>query len=263
MAEVLSKKEYWDEVLSQAKLPRIIDDNIYNYRVTIDFIHPVLKELPQAHLLEIGAGSSAWLPYFHKKYNLSVSGLDYSEIGCKLLEENLKLLHVPFGDIIHDDIFKWNSDKKYDIIFSYGVIEHFSQPEEILKICFDHLNPGGKIITLVPNLQGIVGFITKTILPDIYKIHKVISLTELRKMHLTLGFSEIKSNYVGTFTLAVIPWVKSNSILLKQKYLLGKVIFKGIRILNDVLTFLLKITGTKRTSKNFSPYVISIMRKDA
>lgn len=256
----LSRKEYWDDVLREAKLPRIVDDKAYNYKVTIDFIDAVLKERPQAHLLEIGAGSSAWLPYFHKKYNLPVSGLDYSEIGCKILEENLKLLRVPFEDIINEDIFKWSSDKKYDIIFSYGVIEHFNQPEDILKICLDHLKPGGIIITLIPNLQGIMGLLTKTILPEIFKIHKVISLAELRKMHLELGFTEIKSDYVGTFTLSVIPWTKSHSVFLHQHNILGKVILKALGGINRISQFIMETLGINKASKSFSPYVVSIMR---
>jgi 2-polyprenyl-3-methyl-5-hydroxy-6-metoxy-1,4-benzoquinol methylase len=260
MQGTLSKKEYWDDVLREAKLPRIVDDTACNYKVTIDFIDAVLRERPQAHLLEIGAGSSAWLPYFHKKYNLRVSGLDYSEVGCRILEENLKLLHVPFEEIINEDIFKWNSDERYDIIFSYGVIEHFNEPKEILKICRDHLKPRGIIITLIPNLQGIMGFLTKTFLPEIFKIHKVISLTDLRKMHLELGLTEIRSDYVGTFAVTVIPWTKGESVFLRRENVLGKLTLKAIGGVNKISQLILRTLAITRTSKTFSPYIVSIMR---
>src|SRR5689334_3068852 len=100
----LSTQLYWNEVLADAQLPRVNNPEVYRYKVTMDFIDEHLKNRGYKNLLEVGCGSSGWLPYFAKKYNLEVSGIDYSEIGCKLAEENLKMLDIKYEKIICKDI---------------------------------------------------------------------------------------------------------------------------------------------------------------
>ena len=211
--------------------------------------------------MEIGAGSSGWLPYFANKYRLKVSGLDYSEIGCKLAIENLRLLNIDFDEIICQDIFEWQGDKKYDVIFSYGVVEHFENPERILKICYDHLSPDGIIITLVPNLRGVMGKWSQKYVPEIFKIHKVISREELTSLHQQAGFQNIKTDYAGTFSIGVIPWIRSDHFLFKEKSLLRKISLLSISGISKVSSLINRAFGVNKPSEKWSPYLISIMRK--
>lgn len=257
----LSTREYWDTVLEGANLPRINSPKDYNYYVTMKFVDSVLKNANKKTFLEIGAGSSGWLPYFAQKYGYKVSGLDYSEIGCKIAEKNLKLLDIKYDEIICEDIFKWKSDQKFDVIFTYGVVEHFEHPEDIIKICYDHLNQDGIIITLVPNILGLIGILSRIFVLDIYKMHKVISCETLSQIHLNAGFKEIKTNYVGTFSLAVIPWARSKWFLFKKGSIQRKMTMGIIWVFNNVISNFFKIIRLEIPTRFFSPYVISIMRK--
>jgi len=72
----------------------------------MNFIDDIIKSSDYKTFIEIGCGSSGWLPYFAKKYGLLVSGLDYSEVGCRLAEENLKMQNIQYGEIICKDIFE-------------------------------------------------------------------------------------------------------------------------------------------------------------
>lgn len=260
--ERLSSKAYWDSVLSGAALPRIHTARTYNYRVVMHFVDEILRYENKKTFLEIGCGSSGWLPYFAQTYGYTVSGLDYSEVGCRIAEENLRMQGIPYGEIHCQDLFHWQSDKKYDVIFSYGVVEHFDRPEAAIRIAADHLSPGGLLITLVPNLQGFMGFLGRRIVPEIYRMHKVISREALIRDHEACGLTKVKADYAGTFAIGVIPWSRSSSWLLRPTSPWRRFSLKGIAILDRVLTVVLKSLGREFPSRIASPYIIAIMRKN-
>jgi 2-polyprenyl-3-methyl-5-hydroxy-6-metoxy-1,4-benzoquinol methylase len=259
----LSEKEYWDKVLADAQLPRLNSKKNYSYSVTMKFIHEVIFNKSYKTFLEVGCGSSGWLPYFATKYDFVVSGLDYSEIGCKLALKNLQMQNIDFDEIICKDILesKVTNGKKYDIVFSYGVIEHFNNPQEIIKIFYDLVNTNGIIITLIPNLNGFPGLISRIFVKDIYLMHKVISKSQLRSYHETNGFVSIKSNYAGIFSLAVIPWVRSKVLVFKGDNLLRKFALKLIFYFDFLLSAIFKFIRIDMPSELFSPYVICIAKK--
>jgi 2-polyprenyl-3-methyl-5-hydroxy-6-metoxy-1,4-benzoquinol methylase len=257
--DILSTVDYWNLVLKDAKLPRV--NHPKQYYITMNFIDEVLKLERKKTFMEIGAGSSGWLPYFAQKYGYRVSGLDYSEVGCKLARQNLTMLHIDHDEVLCQDLFDWHSDKKYDIIFSYGVIEHFENPQKVIRIFKEHLNTDGIIITLIPNLRGLMGTWSRCFVPDIYKIHKVISKEELIQFHLSNGFKDLKSDYAGTFSFTVIPWIRSNHFLFKENSIRRKVSLFIIAALNKVFSAIDRTLHLNLSSEYFSPYVISIMRK--
>jgi 2-polyprenyl-3-methyl-5-hydroxy-6-metoxy-1,4-benzoquinol methylase len=257
----LSKQEYWDNVLSAAKLPRINSRSTYNYRVTMDFVDSILAGNNYKTFLEVGCGSSGWLPYFAKKYNFKVSGIDYSEAGCRICEENLRIQGIDYDEIICKDLFEIDKgfEKKYDVIFSYGVIEHFKNADEVVAIMKSLLNKGGIMITLVPNLNGIVGAISKTFLREIYDMHIVFTEAELKSVHASNNMEVVKSNFVGMFTPAVIPFANSKNRLFRS-HTWGKLILKSVSAVNKAFTFLYKVIPVNWPSKLYSPYIICIAK---
>jgi len=257
----LSTQSYWDEVLAAAELPRINTPRAYHHRITMEYIDKYLSSNKYSTLLEIGCGSSGWLPYFAKRYHLKVSGLDYSEVGCRLAEENLKMLSIDYGEIICNDLLapECTGGKKYDVIFSYGVIEHFEEPEKIIRIFNSLLNEGGIIITLVPNLNGFMGWISRYYVPAIFKIHKVISAVDLKRYHQVNGLKSLKTGYAGTFTLDVVPLVKSERFKRTNRW--SKFRFGLLSKTNRLFTKLISTLRIDLPSRQFSPYIIAIAKK--
>jgi 2-polyprenyl-3-methyl-5-hydroxy-6-metoxy-1,4-benzoquinol methylase len=259
----LSTVDYWDTVLEAAQLPRLNTKNVYRFKVTMDFIDEYLKNSNYKTLLEVGCGSSGWLPYFAKKYNLKVSGIDYSEIGCRLAEENLKMQNINYGEIICKDIFESNctNGKKYDIVFSYGVIEHFENAEEVVRLFSTFLNPGGLIVTLVPNLKGAMGALSRYFVKDIYDMHIVIDVNKLKSMHKTDKLELLKCNYAGTFTFSVLPLIRSKKWLFKEDSIQRKISTFSIDIADKLITKLFTLININLPSEYFSPYVICVAKK--
>jgi 2-polyprenyl-3-methyl-5-hydroxy-6-metoxy-1,4-benzoquinol methylase len=259
-ASTLSEKDYWDHVLENAHLPRLNSDELYGYRITMDYIHEVLKDSKGKSFLEIGCGSSGWLPYFKKRYNLKISGLDYSKVGCSIAEENLRLQGLPFDEIYCKDFLEkdFSLPKRFNFIFSYGVVEHFKDTEEVLAIFAQLLEPGGVMITLVPNLNGLNGYVTKTLMPEIYAIHKIINNKELASFHRGIGLKVLKSNYVGTLSLAVLPFANSTNWFLRKNTFRRKAFLKLVSVLDRGFSAFFKFTGINIPSQLFSPYIICI-----
>jgi 2-polyprenyl-3-methyl-5-hydroxy-6-metoxy-1,4-benzoquinol methylase len=264
-SSTLSEKEYWDSVLEKAELPRLNSDKLYGYRVTMDFIHEVLKNNQGKNFLEIGCGSSGWLPYFQRRYDLKISGLDYSSVGCSIAEENLKILKIPFEEIYCNDFLEesFTLSKRFDFIFSYGVVEHFNDTAAVLSIFAELLTPGGKLITLVPNLNGFNGFVTKQLMPDIYAIHKIIDNKQLMSYHRQNGLRVIKSNYVGTLSLAVLPFANGKNWLLKNGTFRRKFFLKSVAILDSIFSKIFQTFKINIPSKLLSPYIICVASKEA
>jgi len=257
--EKLSSKEYWNEVLQNTRLPILVKDTEYGTWLQDVFFGKILTDGNYSTLMEVGAGSSGWLPYLAKKYNLFVSGLDYSEVGCEICEKNLQYLEVQYDKIICRDIFNWESDDSYDIIISFGVIEHFDNPEVILRICKKHLSKGGLIITIIPNLNGLAGKIVKLFLPEVYKMHKVINLNQLNSLHQAAGFGKIRSDYTGLIYPLVFPWVsKKDGIFFKENTYIRKMTLYFINLSNVFITKILRLLKVNPSSEILSPFVIYV-----
>jgi 2-polyprenyl-3-methyl-5-hydroxy-6-metoxy-1,4-benzoquinol methylase len=257
----LTSKDYWDEILKKAELPRVNTSATYTHGVTMRFIEPFIRGMGFRTLLEIGCGSSGWLPYFAREYGLRVSGLDYSEIGCQLARKNLAMLEIPYDEVICSDVLQWNSTEKYDIIFTYGVIEHFQSAGEILTICHNHLNDGGMIITLVPNIHGPMKLLNSYFAPGILAMHVRYTCESLRDVHFKAGFVDVATKYVGHFSLGMVPWEKVEKWPFTPNSFSRKVSFKVLNALDKLLHKTWSTLGWDARSRSLSPYIISVMRK--
>ncbi len=229
----------------------------------MDYIHQEILGSDAKTFLEVGCGASGWLPYFASKYRLLVSGLDYSEVGCRLAEENLRMQGIQFGNIFYNDLFSENctNGKTYDIIFTYGVIEHFVRPQQVIHALARLLNPGGLIITLVPNLNGMMGLLSRIFVKDVFEMHKVINKAKLLSYHTCNGLKNLKTGYVGMISVGVIPWEKSSVALFKPDSWLRWFSLKVVRMIEFLAEAFCKRFPFQIPTPFFSPYIITIAQK--
>jgi 2-polyprenyl-3-methyl-5-hydroxy-6-metoxy-1,4-benzoquinol methylase len=135
-------------------------------------------------LIEIGAGGSEWLPVISEAYGFRVYGLDYSEEGCMRARKNLKETKLK-GEIICSDMF--NPPKtllnKFDVVCSFGLVEHFTDTTAAINACAKYLKPKGIIVTLIPNMTGLNGFFYKLLNKDVFNTHVPLTLNQLSQSH--------------------------------------------------------------------------------
>jgi len=96
-------------------------------------------------VLEVGAGSGFFLSQLKKK-NRSLTGL---ELNGKAIEHAKSLGIELKKELVQDHA--QNHPGEYDIICSFQVLEHISQPFSFLEAQVACLKPGGKLLIGVPN----------------------------------------------------------------------------------------------------------------
>jgi SAM-dependent methyltransferase len=97
-------------------------------------------------LLDIGCGPGLFLKDFQGKMNLT--GIDISNAMVNIAKEEL-----PEANIFHGHFLKYGFNKKFDAIYSIGVLIYFSksQVEFFFKKIFDLLNDKGIVLISYPH----------------------------------------------------------------------------------------------------------------
>ncbi len=165
-----------------------------------------LPRRPGAQILEMGCGGSKWLPYFYKKFQYRVAGIDYTETGCRLALRNLERVGGT-GDIFCRDFNQLGDEFRgaHDLVVSYGVVEHFAKPDTVLSTFADCLRDEGIVITYVPNFAGVMGRLLKRMNRPLYDTHHIFDLAALREFHRTAGMEVLHSCYLEWADFSVLP----------------------------------------------------------
>jgi 2-polyprenyl-3-methyl-5-hydroxy-6-metoxy-1,4-benzoquinol methylase len=147
-----------------------------------------------ARLLEAGCGDSLVLPYL-ATLGYQISGVDYSETGCRKIRERLGAIDA---DIECCDIFDPPGRLlgRVDLAFSCGLVEHFSNTAECVGAIACLVRPGGRILTVIPNLCGSIGAVQRRIAPSIYAAHVPLSLEDLVQAHRAAGLAIQRASYL-------------------------------------------------------------------
>jgi 2-polyprenyl-3-methyl-5-hydroxy-6-metoxy-1,4-benzoquinol methylase len=203
-------RSYWDHVWEGQEIPPAFSPGRktrHNY--ADQAFHEAFARLfagtdqSGKRLLEIGAARSAWLPYFAKAFGFSVTGIDYSALGCAQARAVLAKAGVD-GEVVLADFFAPPDEMlaAFDVVISFGVIEHFDDTAATVAALSRFLRPGGLMITIVPNLSGVGGVLQKRLCRAIYDVHMRLDRRSLRAAHEASGLSVRACRYFigGGFT---------------------------------------------------------------
>lgn len=205
MPEDLAGREYWDGLWEEGGLPRPADprrSGLGNY-VVRRFDEYFRRRFGDqglgegARLLEVGCARSAWLPYFHRELGFRVAGLDYSEIGCRQARAVLERADVA-GEIVHGDLFD-PPDRllgAFDVVVSFGVVEHFDDTADALRAMTRLVRPGGLVFVNIPNLAGLLGFLQRLLHRETYDLHVPLDREALARAHEEAGLRVMSCEYV-------------------------------------------------------------------
>jgi SAM-dependent methyltransferase len=205
----------------------------------------------------MGSGSSIWLPYFCQEFGYRVTGVDYSQNGVERAKNNLSMAGCK-GQIIQSDFWNLNSNFKsqFDILFSFGVIEHFDDPEAVVSYFSSFLKKEGVMITYIPNLTGIIaGPLLRLANREFYETHRIISLETLIEYHMNFKMKILFSSYIQPFDLNVTNLSKFGPRFAR----LGHAAFAAIDL--PILAFC-KITGRTLSSHTFSSAILVLAQKE-
>lgn len=203
----LSEKTLWEDIYYTSKRPtRLSIDGFKNFsnRKILEKLMKIPMEGKE--ILEIGAGDSLWLPFLCKMYPSShFTGLDYSEFGCHMLRQRAKEEGVKI-EVVNADLFNPPIEllEKFDVVISFGVVEHFDDLVSVLTSVKTFTKPEGTMFTLIPNMRGVMGYLTRKFSKEIYEAHNPHDLSSFLKGHEEAGLKVIDAGYLCSNNFAML-----------------------------------------------------------
>lgn len=140
-----AKVEFWS-------VPHLYDKhkNVFDFFFQQRLDRIKAHNLPLQSALDVGIGYGFWANYLKERnQRIEVEGIDieHSAITYCLDKYDLNAKLISFES--------FHSDKKFDAIFMFDVLEHFKNPKEMLEKAKSMLTPEGFIYIQVPNVLGL------------------------------------------------------------------------------------------------------------
>lgn len=106
--------------------------------------------------------------------------------------------------VVEGDVFEWEPEERFDVVFSSGLVEHFDDPGPVLARHASLLADGGTALVAVPNLHGVAGRLRRRLDPVGLESHNAAA-TEPRRLReelLRVGFDRVSVRYSGGFDVS-------------------------------------------------------------
>jgi 2-polyprenyl-3-methyl-5-hydroxy-6-metoxy-1,4-benzoquinol methylase len=148
---------------------------------------------------EVGCFPGRYLSVLGQK-NWILNGVDQTEY-LPSMEKWLKSLNYPTANFINSEFERIDSSTQYDLVYSCGFIEHFTNWEEIFVDHLKLVNLGGRIIITTPNFTGLQGVLHRFLDNENYFRHNVKSMnpSKWKRLLEQNGFTVLDKSYFGKF----------------------------------------------------------------
>lgn len=188
------------------------DESRYLKKTYRYYLEKALRSLDKSKLklLDIGCGNGFFLEEVKNFGIKSVYGVEPSKTALentpKDLKRNIK------NDILKPNLFKNSS---FDIICCFHTLDHITNPNSFLKICFRLLKKDGIILFVVHNTDGLSVklFGEKSAIFDIEHIYlfnpKSLSSIFLKNKFKVIDIFDIKNRYPLSYWTRMVPIPKA------------------------------------------------------
>ncbi len=196
--------------------------------------------------IELGGFPGSYSVYLKKYYQIDTTLFDYF-IHPGIVKDLLLKNSLHEGDIavVEADLFNYVPEKQFDMVMSFGLIEHFKDIKDIIKRHLNFLKPGGVLFIVVPNFRAVNGWVQKTFDRENYNKHNIDSMDPrfLAEIAAGLGLKSIKSYHYGKFSL----WLENREQKPALTKIFTKLIWYGGKAIVKLFPF---------ESRTLSPYII-------
>lgn len=243
----LTEQAEWDDYWSKVRLPmerKKTERTLYLNEI-LGIFDRYLPRDAGMRVLEIGGAPGQYLAYLHRNFGYEIHSLDYSEVGCRKTEENFKVLNIE-GEVYRGDLFADDlSLGLFDIVYSLGFIEHFTDLEMVVGKHLDLLKPQGTLVLGVPNFLGINRLFLSRLAPKLLAEHnlEIMNVKNWAGFEKQFGLRAAFKGYVGGFEPAIFRRCEDKTRLNALLYRIADVLtrtfatrFKALRKLNTKYT---------------------------
>jgi SAM-dependent methyltransferase len=113
-----------------------------------DSVSDLLPREPGATCIEIGVVPGGTLLFLAKERNYRCAGVDFSPV----IEEVARAFsqHDVSADWLRTDFLTWDTDWRFDLVYSCGFVEHFKDFRSVIERHWRLVKPGGTLLITVP-----------------------------------------------------------------------------------------------------------------
>lgn len=145
----LTTKEFWTAPNPAFAFERHQDHAIER------LIKKFIPRTERGECLEIGSFPGTFLAAFGD-LGYTLHGVDFHPCNEKELPEWLRVQGFKTGDFVTEDFFNFTTQKKYNVVCSFGFIEHFGNYEDVILRHLALVEDDGFIVITTPNFRGSV-----------------------------------------------------------------------------------------------------------
>ncbi|MFD2148211.1 class I SAM-dependent methyltransferase [Mucilaginibacter antarcticus] len=211
-----------------------------------DILGKLKSEKNAKNAIELGGFPGYYAVYLKKYENMDTTLFDYF-IHRDLINQLLVANGLKDGDIniIEADLFTYQPEKQYDVVTSFGLIEHFKDTKAIIETHLPFLNEDGVLFITLPNFKSINGWVQRKFDIENYNKHYIECMDPalLARIFKDLGLKQVESYYYGKFSM----WLENKS----TQSALSKAFVKGLWFTGKVITKIIPFE-----SKALSPYIV-------
>jgi SAM-dependent methyltransferase len=175
--DALVQREFWEEEYYWANLrpPVRPDPKLPFDRSLVAALEEVAPVRRGDTVMEVGCAPAKWLGFYGERFGAYVEGIEYSAKGASLSQANLDALGMS-GRIHHADFFTV-APTQYDLVLSFGFIEHFDDLDSVFARHLEFVRPGGRLIIAVPNFSGVNRVLQQLADPAYLELHNLRAMS--------------------------------------------------------------------------------------
>lgn len=222
----LTTKEYWTAVIPAFQFER------HQGHAIEALIKKYISSTISGNVIEIGSFPGPFLAAFGD-LGFTLNGIDFhpknkTDLPAWLLAQGFKT-----GDFQTVDFFEFVTEKKYDVVASFGFIEHFKNYEEVIMKHATMVNENGYLIITTPNFRGwLQHWLHKTFDLRNLQLHNIESMQPAvwARILRANGFEIIFHGYLGGFQFWRSP-ERMNSLKKGALWVIERVITRVKKLL--------------------------------
>lgn len=268
VAEDIAGQEHWETQWKRRPVPNPIDPNStdtgeYGNRLWHALYTELLggQDTSGRRMLEVGCAGSVWLPYFARQFGYRVAGIDYSPVGILQARQMLDREGIT-GDLVCCDMFQppVSLHRRYDVVLSLGVVEHFPDTADAVAAISRFVAPGGLMITMIPNYEGILRPLQRWLDAVTLNMHVLLTNEQIAAAHRAAGLQIVRSGYFMPINLSVLNlWNVPRGT---WDYVLRNLALRGLAYAKSAAWYAIESFGLPwPATKQLSPYIVVAARR--
>jgi SAM-dependent methyltransferase len=263
----LSEKGFWERQFTYRSsafyflFRTVVFTLNFPYNELFRIIRKTVGGLRDKTMMEIGCAPGFTLVDFQRRFGIIPSGIEYTKSGFTLTRKLFRRRGIPAESVVQEDIFSdsflESNRSRFDIVASFGLIEHYDDPRKLIRRHVDLLKASGLLILMIPNLRKMNGAIQNFFDPKVLSLHnvKIMDRHSFKELVPEEAVETLFCDYYGAINLGLY----NTDSPFKTVALM---VFHLVQLLCiNPLFFLLGALGVRRNGDFCSPYLLFIGRK--